>query len=95
MKYPSYCLAGFQEKFQKLRDVYQKLRDEHIGLLRQKAETDKRLVAATATAEQSQQSAAELQVFTGFYRVFAPANVCDSNALQANGGRFHVRQYPF
>ena len=35
-----------EEKFLKLKEVYQKLREEHITLLRQKAEVDKRASAA-------------------------------------------------
>ena len=35
-----------EEKFVKLKEVYQKLREEHIALLRQKAEVDKRAAGA-------------------------------------------------
>ena len=45
----------------KLKDVYQKLRDEHINLLRQKAEADKKLSVANAAINQSNKIQAELQ----------------------------------
>ena len=52
---------GWEEKFVKLKDVYQKLRDEHINLLRQKAEADKKLSVANAAIDQSNKIQAELQ----------------------------------
>ncbi|XP_060822479.1 huntingtin-interacting protein 1 isoform X2 [Bombus pascuorum] len=42
-----------QEKFQKLKDAYSKFRDEHINLIRKKAEVDKQL----GTLKMSQQQA--------------------------------------
>lgn len=41
--------------------MYQKLRDEHIALLRQKADADKKLLAATTTLEESTKIQSELQ----------------------------------
>ena len=38
-----------EDKFTKLKEVYQKLREEHISLLRQKADVDKRLSNADIT----------------------------------------------
>ena len=52
---------GCEEKFNKLKDVYQKLRDEHITLLRQKAEVDKKVLVANAALEQSNKIHLELQ----------------------------------
>ena len=40
---------SLEEKFRKLKDVYQKLREEHIALLRQKADVDKKLSNADIT----------------------------------------------
>lgn len=45
----------------KLKHVYQKLREEHIALLRQKAETDKKLLVANAALEQNNKIHSELQ----------------------------------
>lgn len=42
-----------EEKFQKLKDVYTKLREEHIQLLRTKAEVDKQLVIAKRAGEEA------------------------------------------
>lgn len=39
-----------------MKDVYQKLRDEHIALLRQKADIDKKLTVTIAALEQSHKS---------------------------------------
>merc|ERR1711911_299059 len=44
---------GSEERFAKLKEVYQKLRDEHITLLRQKADTDKKLVLSNSALQQS------------------------------------------
>ncbi|CAG0896444.1 unnamed protein product [Cyprideis torosa] len=44
-------LAESEEKFQKLKELYSKLREEHISLIRQKAELDKALVAAKQSSE--------------------------------------------
>lgn len=52
---------GWEEKFSKLKDVYQKLRDEHIKLLRQKGEVDKKLAVASASIEESNKIQNELQ----------------------------------
>lgn len=52
---------SWEEKFTKLKEVYQKLREEHIALLRQKAETDKKLLAIKAVVEQNNKAQAELQ----------------------------------
>ncbi len=52
---------GWEDKFVKLKDVYQKLRDEHIKLLRQKAEVDKKFSAANTSLEQSNKIQCELQ----------------------------------
>ena len=52
---------GIEEKFAKLKEVYQKLRDEHINLLRQKAETDKKLGVTSSALEQSNKLNTELQ----------------------------------
>ena len=52
---------GWEDKFVKLKDVYQKLRDEHIKLLRQKAEVDKKLSTANVSLEQSNRIQCELQ----------------------------------
>ena len=49
------------EKFSKLKEVYQKLRDEHITLLRQKAEVDKKLSLSNVVLEQSNKIHSELQ----------------------------------
>jgi huntingtin interacting protein 1 len=53
---------GWEEKFVKLKDVYQKLRDEHINLLRQKAEADKKLSVANAAIDQSNKIQAEMEL---------------------------------
>lgn len=42
-----------EEKFQKLKEVYQKLREEHIGLIRSKAEVDKQLVCVKHAGEEA------------------------------------------
>jgi hypothetical protein len=42
-----------EEKFNKLKDVYQKLREEHIGLLRKKAEVDKQLAGSNITRDEA------------------------------------------
>lgn len=51
---------GWEEKFVKLKEVYQKLRDEHIALIRQKADADKKLSVAEAAAKDSAKIYAEL-----------------------------------
>ena len=45
-----------EDKFAKLKEVYQKLREEHISLLRQKAEVDKRLSGADITKTEALKS---------------------------------------
>ena len=52
---------GSEERFAKLKEVYQKLRDEHITLLRQKADADKKLVLSNTALEQSNKMTSELQ----------------------------------
>ena len=52
---------GWEEKFSKLKDVYQKLRDEHIKLLRQKGDVDKKLSVANTSVEESTKIHCELQ----------------------------------
>jgi len=52
---------GSEERFAKLKEVYQKLRDEHITLLRQKADTDKKLVLSNSALQQSNKMTSELQ----------------------------------
>lgn len=42
-----------EEKFQKLKDVYTKLREEHIQLIRTKAEVDKQLLIAKHSSEEA------------------------------------------
>ncbi|KAK6626211.1 hypothetical protein RUM43_006517 [Polyplax serrata] len=42
-----------EEKFQKLKDVYTKLREEHIQLIRTKAEVDKQLLIAKHASEEA------------------------------------------
>lgn len=46
-----------EEKFAKLREVYQKLRTDHIQLLRENGETQKKLKAVDAQMEQREASA--------------------------------------
>lgn len=43
-----------EEKFKKLKDVYSKLREEHISLIRKKAELDKELGGLKISQEQSE-----------------------------------------
>ncbi|EFN85496.1 huntingtin-interacting protein 1 [Harpegnathos saltator] len=43
-----------EEKFKKLKDVYSKLREEHIGLIRKKAELDKEIGGIKILREQSE-----------------------------------------
>ncbi|KAG5333450.1 HIP1 protein, partial [Acromyrmex heyeri] len=43
-----------EEKFKKLKDVYSKLREEHISLIRKKAELDKELGGIKISREQSE-----------------------------------------
>ena len=50
-----------EERFGKLKEVYQKLRDEHITLLRQKADADKKLALSNFALEQSNKLTLELQ----------------------------------
>ena len=42
-----------EEKFQKLRSVYTKLREEHIQLIRTKADVDKQLVLSKHSCEEA------------------------------------------
>lgn len=48
--------------------MYQKLRDEHIKLLRQKGEVDKKLSAANTTIEESNKIHCELQDSLGLVK---------------------------
>ncbi|XP_076246002.1 huntingtin interacting protein 1 isoform X2 [Calliopsis andreniformis] len=50
-----------EEKFQKLKDVYAKLREEHISLIRKKAEVDKQLGLLKMSQEQSQRRTTEAE----------------------------------
>ncbi|KAG7189683.1 hypothetical protein KM043_017354 [Ampulex compressa] len=50
-----------EEKFQKLKDVYTKLRVEHINLIRQKAEVDKQLGGIKLLHEQSERRTLEAE----------------------------------
>ena len=50
-----------QEKFAKMREIYSTLRDEHIRLLRQKAEVDKELIALKGSVDQASGQRAELE----------------------------------
>ncbi|KAL5477182.1 hypothetical protein EMCRGX_G023936 [Ephydatia muelleri] len=50
-----------EEKFAKLREVYQKLRTDHIQLLRENGETQKKLKAVDAQMEQREASAKALE----------------------------------
>ncbi len=45
----------------KLKEVYQKLREEHINLLRQKAEVDKKFSVANTALEENNKVQCELQ----------------------------------
>ena len=47
---------SLEEKFVKLKDIYQKLREEHIMLLRQKAEVDKRLSSSEISRDDALQN---------------------------------------
>ena len=51
---------GWEDKFVKLKEVYQKLREEHIALIRQKADADKKLSVAEAAVKDSTKKYAEL-----------------------------------
>lgn len=59
---------GWEDKFLKLKDVYQKLRDEHIKLLRQKGDVDKKLSAANITIEENNKIQCELQDSLGLVK---------------------------
>lgn len=50
-----------EEKFQKLKDVYSTLREEHIGLIRKKAEVDKQLGLLKMSQEQSERRSLEAE----------------------------------
>lgn len=50
-----------EEKFQKLKDIYSKLREEHISLIRKKAEIDKQLGGVKIQQEQSERRAIEAE----------------------------------
>ncbi|KAK4876246.1 hypothetical protein RN001_012668 [Aquatica leii] len=50
-----------EEKFAKLLAVYKNLREEHIDLIRQKAEIDKKYKDATVKFEETQQSVSQMQ----------------------------------
>lgn len=51
---------GWEDKFVKLKEVYQKLREEHIALIRQKADADKKISVAEAAVKDSTKKYAEL-----------------------------------
>ncbi|ERL90594.1 hypothetical protein D910_07941 [Dendroctonus ponderosae] len=46
------CEKQFHEKFDKLKSIYVKLRDEHVAEIRKKAEVEKRLAAALEKIDQ-------------------------------------------
>ncbi|KAK9293743.1 hypothetical protein QLX08_011399 [Tetragonisca angustula] len=50
-----------QEKFQKLKDAYSKFREEHINLIRKKAEVDKQLGMLKMSQEQSERRTLEAE----------------------------------
>lgn len=50
-----------EEKFHKLKDVYAKLREEHISLIRKKAEVDKQLGILKMSHEQSERRTVEAE----------------------------------
>nr|XP_012141822.1 PREDICTED: huntingtin-interacting protein 1 isoform X2 [Megachile rotundata] len=50
-----------EEKFHKLKDVYAKLREEHISLIRKKAEVDKQLGLLKMSHEQSERRTVEAE----------------------------------
>lgn len=50
-----------EEKFSKMKDVYNKLREEHIGLLRTKADVDKQLVQSAKAQEEAHQAKVDLE----------------------------------
>lgn len=51
-----------EEKFQKLKDVYTKLREEHIQLIRNKAEVDKQLLVVKHSSEEAIRLKEEISV---------------------------------
>ena len=59
--FPTARAKAAEEKFSKLREVYGKLRNEHISLLRSSAETQKKL----AVTEQSVQEGEKKRVVSG------------------------------
>ncbi|XP_076107362.1 huntingtin-interacting protein 1-like isoform X4 [Mytilus galloprovincialis] len=46
---------GFEDKFKKMKDIYQKLREEHVSLLRTNAEVTKKLDAEKRTVAEKEQ----------------------------------------
>ncbi|KOC67006.1 Huntingtin-interacting protein 1 [Habropoda laboriosa] len=50
-----------EEKFQKLKDAYSKFREEHINLIRKKAEVDKQLGKLKMSQEQSERRTGEAE----------------------------------
>ncbi|XP_037077183.1 huntingtin-interacting protein 1-like [Pollicipes pollicipes] len=50
------------EKFQKMKGVYQQLREEHIRLIRQKAEVDQQVLSEQQAREQTKLAHADLQL---------------------------------
>ncbi|XP_067010685.2 huntingtin-interacting protein 1 isoform X4 [Anabrus simplex] len=48
-----------EEKFSKLKDIYTKLREEHVQLIRQKADVDKQLDKAKTSYEEAEKSKME------------------------------------
>ncbi|XP_043495410.1 huntingtin-interacting protein 1 isoform X1 [Polistes fuscatus] len=50
-----------EEKFHKLKDIYSKLREEHIDLIRKKADVDKQLGGVKIQQEQSERRAIEAE----------------------------------
>lgn len=75
---------GWEDKFVKLKDVYQKLRDEHINLLRQKAEADKKLSVANAAIDQSNKIQAELQNSLELSKVSVEETTRELQSMQLN-----------
>ncbi|XP_077995504.1 huntingtin-interacting protein 1-like isoform X2 [Glandiceps talaboti] len=47
---------GNEEKFRKMKDVYNALREEHVQLIRKSAETSKQLIAVTKTSQENEEA---------------------------------------
>ena len=82
---------AWEEKFSKLKDVYQKLRDEHISLLRQKADSDKKLSASSAALEESTKIQCELQDSLQLARVKIEEADSELNSL-SRGNEEKIKQ---